>query len=97
MRTNGRRQYFYGYGGWTLIETDSINEAAAKAAVDMTVNFNQRVRVVEVEIFYPRDASYEHVYGYTFDKTIPPHRKSHRDGDCQVSVIHHLDIRQGRD
>lgn len=89
--------YFYSFGGWTLHETDSVADAAAKAAVEMAESLRQRARVVEVEIWDPVRGRTEYVTGYTFDKRIPPHRKEVRDVDCKITVTHHLDIRQGHE
>jgi hypothetical protein len=87
--------YFHGYGGWRLHETETVEQAAAAAATHMLSTFQTRARVVEVEIYNPVNESYQYLCGYTFDDRIPPHRKDHRDVDCRVNVIHHLDIRQG--
>lgn len=89
--------YFHSFGGWTVTETETLEQAAAQAAAHMVKGFDKRARVVEVEIFEPVMHTYDYCIGYTFDERIPPHRKEVRDVDCLIKVIHHLDIRQGRD
>lgn len=88
---------FHSYGGWRLHETENVEQAAAAAATQLLQDFTGRVRVVEVEIYNPRDDSYSYAVGYTFDARIPPHRKECSDVDMKIKVIHHLDIRQGAD
>lgn len=89
--------YFHSFGGWRLHETETLEQAAAAAASHMAKGFDRRARVVEVEIYEPVQGTYDYAIGYTFDERIPPHRKEVRDVDCKIKVIHHLDIRQGKD
>lgn len=92
---------FCAYGMWELIEVRRADTGEAVTAVPFVMAFAAHaatetwldLKVVEVEIYHRDKNSYEYLTGYTFDTKTPPHRKRHKDGDCEVSVCYHYAIK----